>query len=222
MDDAKESPLDMLGPAGTRRPLASFIRGAPLVPAPEPTSRLVAEWAAGLAPADRHRLEQLFTAHGLLRKLIEAVAGNSPFLWDLMKADPARLVEVLEADPDQHLAARLAVTAREVAATVDVQVAMRLLRQMKAEVCLLIALADIGGVWSTMQITRALTEVADCALSASVRFLLSQGVRQGKLAPSVAESSDGSGYIVLAMGKMGAFELNYSSDIDLIILFDPA
>src|SRR4029078_3417061 len=32
----------------------------------------------------------------------------------------------------------------------------------------------------------------------------------------------GSGYIVLAMGKMGAFELNYSSDIDLIVLYDPA
>ena len=32
----------------------------------------------------------------------------------------------------------------------------------------------------------------------------------------------GSGYIVLAMGKMGAFELNYSSDIDLIVFFDPA
>src|SRR5262249_13289561 len=34
--------------------------------------------------------------------------------------------------------------------------------------------------------------------------------------------AQGSGYIVLAMGKMGAGELNYSSDVDLIVFYDPA
>jgi glutamate-ammonia-ligase adenylyltransferase len=92
---------------------------------------------------------------------------------------------------------------------------------MKSEISLLIALADIGGVWPVMQTTRALTQTADTAISASVKFLLAQAVRQGKLAPSAASSEAGTGYVVLAMGKMGAFELNYSSDIDLIILFDP-
>src|SRR4029079_9083759 len=36
-----------------------------------------------------------------------------------------------------------------------------------------------------------------------------------------AKPEEGSGHIVLAMGKMGAFELNYSSDIDLIVFYDP-
>ena len=36
-----------------------------------------------------------------------------------------------------------------------------------------------------------------------------------------AQPEIGSGYIVLAMGKMGAFELNYSSDIDLMVFYDP-
>ena len=39
--------------------------------------------------------------------------------------------------------------------------------------------------------------------------------------PTSRKPTKGSGYIVLAMGKMGAFELNYSSDIDLIVFYDP-
>ena len=39
--------------------------------------------------------------------------------------------------------------------------------------------------------------------------------------PSLDRPEENSGLIVLAMGKMGAGELNYSSDIDLIVLFDP-
>ena len=50
-----------------------------------------------------------------------------------------------------------------------------------------------------------------------------RGRARGRLTPNdKAQPQTGSGYIVLAMGKMGAFELNYSSDIDLIVFFDPA
>ena len=99
---------------------------------------------------------------------------------------------------------------------------MRLLRRMKAEAALLIALADIGGVWPVMRATRALTEVADTAIVAAVRFLLREPVARGKLKPADKQAPEqGSGHIVLAMGKMGAFELNYSSDIDLIVFYDP-
>ncbi len=107
--------------------------------------------------------------------------------------------------------------------TVDEAQAMRLLRRTKAEAALLIALADIGGVWPAMRATRALTELADTAVAAAVRFLLADLARDRRLHPrDRARPQEGSGYIVLAMGKMGAFELNYSSDIDLIVLFDPA
>ncbi len=99
---------------------------------------------------------------------------------------------------------------------------MRLLRRMKAEAALLIALADIGGVWPVMRTTRALTELADTAVGAAVRFLLREAAARGKLKPADLKNPEqGSGHIVLAMGKMGAFELNYSSDIDLIVFYDP-
>ena len=98
---------------------------------------------------------------------------------------------------------------------------MRLLRRMKAEAALLIALADIGGVWPVMRATRALTELADTAIRAAVRFLLRDAAARGRLKPAdPAKPEEGSGHIVLAMGKMGAFELNYSSDIDLIVFYD--
>ena len=54
-------------------------------------------------------------------------------------------------------------------------------------------------------------------------FVLAEAARAGRLSPKdKTQPQDGSGYIVLAMGKMGAFELNYSSDIDLIVFYDPA
>ncbi|MEI9803820.1 MAG: hypothetical protein WDN48_04280 [Pseudolabrys sp.] len=88
---------------------------------------------------------------------------------------------------------------------------------------MLIALADIAASGRCMQAARALTDLADTAVDAAVRFVLAEAVRAGRLTPKdKAQPQIGSGYIVLAMGKMGAFELNYSSDIDLIVFYDPA
>src|SRR5438477_345871 len=96
-------------------------------------------------------------------------------------------------------------------------------RGAKAEAALLIGLADIGGVWPVERVTRALTEFADAALGAATRHLLRGAASLGKLKPrDSTKPEEGSGYVVLAMGKMGAFELNYSSDIDLIVFYDPA
>ena len=93
----------------------------------------------------------------------------------------------------------------------------------KNEAALLIAIADIGGVWPVMQVTRALTELADShGAGARCASCCHDATRRGPLKPAdPAQPEIGSGYIVLAMGKMGAFELNYSSDIDLIVFFDP-
>ena len=88
------------------------------------------------------------------------------------------------------------------------------LRLAKRRVALLTALADLGGVWPVMEVTAALTRFADMALDVAARHLIAAEVARGKL-------PDGpTGYVILAMGKMGAGELNYSSDIDLICLFD--
>ena len=174
-------------------------------------------------PADeKNRLRALLTAHPVLNTLVQSLAEHSPYLWDLVSGEPARLLRLLEADPDAHFTALLSENGRAVAATADEDEAMGLLRRMKAEAALLIALADIGGVWPVMRAARALTELADMAVDSAVRFILADAARAGLLKlKDKAEPQIGSGYIALAMGKMGAFELNYSSDIDLIVLYDP-
>ncbi len=61
---------------------------------------------------------------------------------------------------------------------------MQLLRRMKAEAALLIALADIGGVWPVMRAAHALTDLADTAVDAAVRFALAEATRAGRLKPA--------------------------------------
>ena len=98
---------------------------------------------------------------------------------------------------------------------------MHLLRRMKAEAALLIALCDIGGIWPVMQVTAALTDLAVASVQMALRFLLRHEVARGRIRAADPERPEqGSGLIVLAMGKMGAGELNYSSDIDLIVFYD--
>ncbi|MBS0248087.1 MAG: bifunctional [glutamine synthetase] adenylyltransferase/[glutamine synthetase]-adenylyl-L-tyrosine phosphorylase [Proteobacteria bacterium] len=180
----------------------------------------VADWLTTAVEADA--LRTLFGARPVVGTLIASLAECSPFLWDLVIADPARFLALLNADPEQHLADLLATQGRLAAEADDIEAAMRGLRRMKAEAALLIALADIGGAWPVMRATHALTDVADTAVQAAVCFALREAADSGKLKlEDPAQPDRGSGYIVLAMGKMGAFELNYSSDIDLIVFFDP-
>jgi glutamate-ammonia-ligase adenylyltransferase len=156
------------------------------------------------------------------RTLLEAIASSSPYLWDLARADPDRLAALLDSDPDARFAQCLARANAEMGGAVAQADAMRILRDMKVEAALLIALADIGGMWGVMRVAEALTALADTAVTLAVRHLLAGAATAGHLAPAdPARPEAGSGYVVLAMGKMGAGELNYSSDIDLIVLFDP-
>ncbi len=192
---------------------------APVLNDPETSRARVADW---LATSEGSALASLVAEAPLARSLIEGVADGSPYLWDLVAGDAKRLLGLLSADADAHLAAMIAATTRAMAAASEDDEAMRLLRKVKSEAALLIALADLGGVWDVARITRALTAVADAAVGAAVDYLLARAARAGRLAPSDrAHPGPGSGYIVLAMGKMGAHELNYSSDIDLIVLYDP-
>src|SRR3954453_22774790 len=182
----------------------------------------VAAWLTEIGrSAAGKALKRLITAAPKLEALLFGLADGSPYLWDLAAAEPERLLALLNSNPVVHLVELLATAERAVAATKDEAEAMRLLRRMRAEAALLIALADIGGVWPVMRVTRAVTELADTAVRAALRFLLREAAARGRLKPAdPAKPEDDSGHIVLAMGKMGAFELNYSSDIDLIVFYD--
>jgi len=189
-----------------------------------PARDKLAAWLVEIGDTDAGAaLAALFKRAPEARALIDTIAAFSPFLWQLASEDPARLLRVLEADPDARLAQLLASTAAAVDATADDAEVMRLLRRMKGEAALLIALADIGEKWPVMRVTRALSELADAAVTGALRHLLRAASAAGRITlRDPARPEDGCGLAILAMGKMGALELNYSSDIDLIVVFDPA
>ncbi|WP_062762954.1 glutamine-synthetase adenylyltransferase [Falsirhodobacter sp. alg1] len=145
---------------------------------------------------------------GQLPDLLANTASCSPYLRDLMRKERDWLPDAL-ADPDAALATELARDG-------DVAALPSLLRGMKRRVALLTGLADLAGVWPLEKVTGALTDLSDRAIDLCVRHLVQAEMRRGRL----PEGPDAGGMVVLAMGKTGAAELNYSSDIDLICLFD--
>src|SRR6266481_4634629 len=205
-----------------RHRLAARFADGPHVSASNQAEQLLNDWLSDLEPAQSAALGGLLD-HPFAKTILLGIAEFSPYLFDLIRADAARLIRLLACDPEPHLAALIEKTSNEVFAAAGETDVMHLLRRMKAEAALLIALCDIGGVWPVMRVTAALTDLAVAAVKTALRFLLRQEVARGRMkAPDPDRPEEGSGLIVLAMGKMGAGELNYSSDIDLIVFFDPA
>src|SRR6202140_1306573 len=210
------------GDADPHRLAARFVDG-PHVSAPDKAERRLADWLTDLEPEQAAAIVDLATRFPRVKTVVLGIAEASPYLFDLMRADGARVLRLLACEPEPHLAALIETTRREVSAAASEADAMRLLRRMKSEAALLIALADIGGVWPVMRLTAALTKLAVAAVQTALRFVLRQEAARGRLSPPNPDTpEDNSGLIVLAMGKMGAGELNFSSDIDLIVFFDPA
>ncbi|MFD0935689.1 bifunctional [glutamine synthetase] adenylyltransferase/[glutamine synthetase]-adenylyl-L-tyrosine phosphorylase, partial [Methylobacterium trifolii] len=105
---------------------------------------------------------------------------------------------------------------------IDLDAVGRTLRRNRQAHALLVALADIGGLWPLETVTRALSDFADASVSAALDALLAQAASLGRFLPKdPAAPQAGSGLVVLGLGKLGGQELNYSSDIDLVVLFDP-
>src|SRR5262249_1429864 len=157
-----------------------------------------------LAPEQSAALDAL-TGGPHARAILLALAEFSPYLFDLVRADPDRLIRLLGSEPESHLAWLIETTSREVLAAAAEADVIGLLRKMKSEAGLMIALCDIGGVWPVMQVTAALTEIAVSSVQTALRYLLRQEAARGRLSPPDGDRPEqGSGLFVLAMGKMGA------------------
>jgi glutamate-ammonia-ligase adenylyltransferase len=148
------------------------------------------------------------------------VFAASGYLAGLARREPQRLADLLAADPDARLADILRRTAQVAQGEPDA--ASRALRRLKAELHLLTALADLGGVWDLDAVTGALTRFADAAVAAALATAARGELAAGRLT-RLGEGDEGPvpGWFCIAMGKHGAFELNYSSDIDVSIFYDP-
>ncbi len=155
-----------------------------------------------------------------LASFVGGVFAGSSYLKGLIRRDPSRLQRILAADPACHFAELTRDLYCDMAALTDMPAAMRRVRVYKSELALLSGLADLGQVWPVMTVTEVLTKCADAAVRTCVDFLFRQAAKRGDIDVDVACAGANSGYIVLGMGKYGAAELNYSSDIDLIVFYD--
>src|SRR5207302_2511266 len=136
--------------------LAAQLAGGPHVPASGNAEQLLNDWLAELEPAQSAALDELLE-HPSARTILLGIAEFSPYLFDLVRADAARLIRLLRCDPDAHLAALIEKASREAVAASGETEVMQVLRRLKSEAALLIALCDIGGVWPVMRVTAALT-----------------------------------------------------------------
>ncbi|MGL4260730.1 MAG: bifunctional [glutamine synthetase] adenylyltransferase/[glutamine synthetase]-adenylyl-L-tyrosine phosphorylase, partial [Afipia sp.] len=204
-----------------RSTLASRFVAGPKLFAPQDAERRLADWLGDVSPEAANALREVSGSFPHAKAILDGIAEASPYLFDLMRADAGRTVRLLQCDPDDHIAALIDKAVADVAAAASEADVMTVLRRMKSEAALMIALCDIGGVWPVMRVTRALTDIAVTSVQCAIRFLLKQEAARGRLLPPDAEHPEiGSGLVVLAMGKMGAGELNYSSDIDLIVFYE--
>ncbi|HEX2760332.1 MAG TPA: hypothetical protein VHM27_07450, partial [Rhizomicrobium sp.] len=171
-------------------------------------------------PARAQRVKEALAGLGFAsgEGLLDSVFGNSPYLGRLAQREVGALGEYLAAGPETVLKAAILLARAAARADSEAQ-AMAELRTAKRRAALAIAMADIAGSWDVNKVTAELTRFADACVGAALRHLLrAQSSRAG--VEEVLEEQ--CGLTVLAMGKYGAFELNYSSDIDLVVFYDAA
>jgi glutamate-ammonia-ligase adenylyltransferase len=156
------------------------------------------------------------------RALLDAVFGNSPFLSRCLLRDIALVRDWLVLGPDEAWR-RLLDEARAATGPEQPRDALKTaLRVGRRRAALVTGLSDIARLWSLEQVTARLSEFAEFALDRATEHLIRGAAATGLITLADGDRPLGtSGFIVLGMGKLGGRELNYSSDIDLIVLYDP-
>ncbi|SDF41812.1 glutamate-ammonia-ligase adenylyltransferase [Limimonas halophila] len=188
---------------------------------PERAETARADWREHAARADdpeTARFAQELEADPAGRALLDAIFGNSPFLTQCILTRPDDLHALVTRGPEPVLRDSLE-RAAAAAESADQATAMGVLRRERRLTALGVALADMAGLWDLDAVTGALSTFADTAVQAALGYLVRQYGARGDL--DLADGADHNGFTVLAMGKLGARELNYSSDIDLIVVYDP-
>jgi [glutamine synthetase] adenylyltransferase / [glutamine synthetase]-adenylyl-L-tyrosine phosphorylase len=138
----------------------------------------------------------------LLENAMNRAKHHAPFLAGAMVRNPV-LVDLLRAGKlDEALAAARSVSGDGVRQT---------LRRQRDALALVLAIGDLAGVLSLEAVVGHLSEFADDALDAAITEAIQSRI----------PGADPVGFFAIALGKHGSRELNYSSDIDPILLFDP-
>ena len=180
-----------------------------------------------MAPEDASSLKTALEnpeTNSAFHQALTCLFGNSPYLTDCILKNLNFACHLLSVGPDRVLekikTALSSVHANPEITTAELSHQLRLTKQ---KISLAVAIADITDFWSLEKITGTLSDFADRALQIASRHLIRALVTKGEIEVANPDKPENDfGFIVLALGKLGSHALNYSSDIDLIVLFDPA
>lgn len=156
--------------------------------------------------------------HPIFRRRLVLVFGNTPYLSNVIRRWPEFLPKVDE-KPDlllenQQLKEKMLQTDRW-------DEAARLLRHHKMKWYFYIGSRDLTGEASLNEVVHTLSELADGTLEAGFCWLDKKlSSRFGQPMILLNNQPVRAGFVIIGMGKLGAHELNFSSDVDLIYLFD--
>jgi glutamate-ammonia-ligase adenylyltransferase len=183
--------------------------------------RVLAHWRERAANATQDAAWEALLKHPTCERLLAATAGNAPYLARLLIKYPDVFAHFADRGPNQTFADILAEMHALKLQSLPQAAIMKELRVQKGKAALLTAFADISALWDVPTTTRQLSHFAGAAIQIATDWLLHDAARKGEFAPAnPATPGAESGIVILGMGKLGAYELNYSSDIDLILLFE--
>lgn len=193
------------------------------IPADENRAEIGLERFLDAAASDEelNRFVHNLATHDVGLALLKGLFGNSPFLTQCLVREPAFVRDLITRGLDETFTALLNGLKALVAESLSEQSLMKELRVAKRRAALAIAIGDVTGLWPLLKVTGALSDVADHSLNAAAAHVLRQMAKAGTL--RLKHEDDpcrDSGYTIIGMGKLGSRELNYSSDVDLIVLYD--
>ncbi len=198
---------------------------------PMPLGEIITPCGPVIDPAAAERVHEKLSSIAEAERWLQVLDGAwsplapifsaSPYLATLAIRAPNRLRRTLTTDPNDRAAAIIE-AAKILGKKTDIEASAAELRRLKGDLHLVTALADLGGTWSLDQVTGVLSAFADAAVSTALELAAAEALAAGKLT-RLGAGREGPipGLFFIAMGKLGAFELNYSSDIDITAFHDP-
>jgi glutamate-ammonia-ligase adenylyltransferase len=148
------------------------------------------------------------------------IMGASSYLSGVMRRDPRALITLLQSTPKQRFDEIMAgldhlINCRNQDVFLETDLTKSALRQAKTQIHLLCALGDLGGVLSLEAVCGSLSRFADKAVALALCLAVDQEIQKSRLLRVISDRGPVPGLFIVAMGKHGAYELNYSSDIDI-------
>ena len=185
------------------------------------TNEQFLDWQTKWQAAASKALERPITIDDSEQSRLSFIYEHSPYLSGLLVRHPDIFLKFHRDGADhcwQHLTRELDMPYHQFS---SIDALSKHLRYIKQRTALLTALADLFDEWKLSNITFALSHIAETSIEKSLEFLLASAASKGEITLTHEDKPTmDSGIIVLGMGKLGGYELNYSSDIDLILFYE--